>query len=40
MFVPKFLFYFMLAGVLIAAHPEQTLWLIAIIVAIRLSKIR
>lgn len=38
MFVPMFVFYFLLVGAMAAAYPGETAWLISLLVVIRLRK--
>jgi len=38
MHAPMFLFFFLLFGVVTAAHPEPVAWLVAFLVTVRLSK--
>ena len=38
MYAPMFLFFFLLSGVVTAAHPEPVAWLVAFLVAVRMSK--
>jgi hypothetical protein len=38
MYVPMFVFFFLLAGVVTAAHPEPVAWLVAFVVAFKMSR--
>ncbi len=39
MYVPMFLFYFLLAGAVAAAYPAETAWLVSLMVVIRMRKL-